>query len=82
MQQAAPEITQPDATRSIGTSSLAAMGLSALGIVFGDIGTSPFLYNPLISTNNNAIFFRIRIADFDRMRKRTRSKRGKRPSPG
>jgi KUP system potassium uptake protein len=41
MQQVAPKIPQPDATRSIGRSSLAAMGLSALGIVFGDIGTSP-----------------------------------------
>jgi KUP system potassium uptake protein len=41
MQQATPEIPQPDAVRSIGRSSLAAMGLSALGIVFGDIGTSP-----------------------------------------
>ncbi len=41
MVQVAPEISQPDAVRSIGRSSLAAMGLSALGIVFGDIGTSP-----------------------------------------
>jgi KUP system potassium uptake protein len=41
MQQVAPEVPQPDGTRSIGRSSLAAMGLSALGIVFGDIGTSP-----------------------------------------
>ncbi|MGH6848134.1 MAG: potassium transporter Kup [Methylocella sp.] len=41
MQKVAPEIPQPDPTRSIGRSSLAAMGLSALGIVFGDIGTSP-----------------------------------------
>ena len=41
MQQVAPKIPQPDATRSIGRSSLAAMGLSALGVVFGDIGTSP-----------------------------------------
>jgi KUP system potassium uptake protein len=41
MQQVAPKIPQPDATRSIGRSNLAVMGLSALGIVFGDIGTSP-----------------------------------------
>ena len=35
---------------AIGRPSIVALGLSALGIVFGDIGTSPFLRSRPFST--------------------------------